>query len=107
MTKLCFQYLTIFSNENVPNSTQIMPKWVVNFAQKQIDLENVAKDFELFAKVVEFRQISSHWKHSRALGLGPSWKPSRIAKRHSEWSSVGISKVNVSPACQKAAGSDG
>ena len=61
MNKLCFQYLAIFSNENVPNSIQIVPKWVENFAQNQINLKYIAKDFKLFAKVVEFRQIWSHW----------------------------------------------
>ena len=45
MTKLCFQYLSIFSNENVPNSIQIVPKWVENFAQNQINLKYIAKDF--------------------------------------------------------------
>ena len=61
MTKLYFQYLAIFSNENVPNSIQIVPKWVENFGQNQINLKYIAKDFKLFAKVVEFRQIWSHW----------------------------------------------
>ena len=60
MTRLCFQYLTIFGNENVPNSIQIVPKWAENFAQNQINLKYIAKDFKLFAKVVEFRQIWSH-----------------------------------------------
>ena len=45
MTKLCFQYLAIFSNENTPNITQIVPKWVENFAQNQINLKYIAKDF--------------------------------------------------------------
>ena len=45
MTKLCFQYLAIFSNENVPNSIQIVPKWVENFAQNQINLKYIAKVF--------------------------------------------------------------
>ena len=56
MSKLCFQYLAIFSNENVPNSIQIVSKWVENFAQNQINLKYLAK----FAKVVEFCQIWSH-----------------------------------------------
>ena len=42
MTRLCFQYLAIFSNENVPNRKQIVPEWVEKFAQNQIVL---AKDF--------------------------------------------------------------
>ena len=42
MTKLCLQYLAIFSNENVP---QIVPKWVETFAQNQINLKYIAKDF--------------------------------------------------------------
>ena len=45
MTILCFQYLAIFSNENLPKSTQIVPYWVQNFAQKQINLKYIAKDF--------------------------------------------------------------
>ena len=45
MTKLCFQYLAIFSTENVPNSIQIVSKWVENFAQNQINLKYIAKDF--------------------------------------------------------------
>ena len=60
MNKLYFQYLAIFSNENVPNSIQIVAKWVVNFTQKQINLKYIAKDFQLIATVVEFRQIWSH-----------------------------------------------
>ena len=56
MTKLCFKYLAIFINENVPNSIQIVPKWVENFAQNQINLKYIAKDFQL-----ECRQIWSHW----------------------------------------------
>ena len=65
MTKLCFQYLAIFIAENVPNSIQIVPKWVENFAQDQINLKYIAKDFKLFAKVLEFRKIWSHWLRER------------------------------------------
>ena len=61
MTKLCFQYLAIFSYENVSNSIQIVPKWIENFAQNQINLKYIPKDFQLFAKMVEFCQIWSHW----------------------------------------------
>ena len=39
MTKFCFPYLAILSYENVPNSIQIVPKWVENFAQNQINLK--------------------------------------------------------------------
>ena len=60
MTKLCFQYLAIFSNEIVRNSIQIVPKWVENFAQKQINLKYIAN-------VVEFRQICSHWSQKKRL----------------------------------------
>ena len=45
MTRLFFQYLAIFSNENLPKSTQIVPKWVENFAQNQIIPRLIAKDF--------------------------------------------------------------
>ena len=43
MTKLCFQYLAIFSIENVPNSIQIVQKWVENFALNQIRLKCIVK----------------------------------------------------------------
>ena len=45
MTILCIQYLTIFSNEKLPKSIQIEPKWVQNFAQNQINHKYIAKDF--------------------------------------------------------------
>ena len=45
MIRLCFQYLAVYSNENLPKSIQIVPKWVVNFAQNQINLKFIAKDF--------------------------------------------------------------
>ena len=61
MNRLCFQYLAIHSNENLPKSILIVPKWVKNFAQNQINLKYIAIDFYTFAKVVEFRQIWSHW----------------------------------------------
>ena len=40
--------------KNLPKSIQIVPKWVKNFDQNLIILK-------LIAKVVEFRQIWSHW----------------------------------------------
>ena len=45
MTILCFQYLAIFSNENLPKSKQIVPKSAENFAQNQIILKLMAKYF--------------------------------------------------------------
>ena len=33
VTRLCFQYLAIFSKENLPKSIQIVPKLVNNFAK--------------------------------------------------------------------------
>ena len=45
MNRLCFQYLAIFSNENLPKSIQIVPRWVEYFAQNQIILKLIAKDF--------------------------------------------------------------
>ena len=56
MAILCFQYLAIYSNENLTKSVQIVPKWVKIFAQNQINLKYIAK-------VVEFRQIWSKWSH--------------------------------------------
>ena len=44
-TVLCFQYLDIFSNENLPQSIQIVPKWAENFAQNKKNLKFIAKDF--------------------------------------------------------------
>ena len=44
-TRLCFQYLAIFSNENLLESIQIVPKWAENFAQNQINFKYIAKDF--------------------------------------------------------------
>ena len=43
-----------------PKSIQIVPKWVKNFVKNQINLKYIAKDFEIFATVVEFRQIWSY-----------------------------------------------
>ena len=34
---------------------KIVPKWVENFAQNQMNLKYIAKDCKMFAKVVEFR----------------------------------------------------
>ena len=48
--RLCFQYLVIFSNEILPKSIQIVPKWVENFAQNQINLEYIAKYFFYWTK---------------------------------------------------------
>ena len=45
MTKLCFQYLAIFSNQNVPICIQIVQKRVENFDQIQINLKYIAKNF--------------------------------------------------------------
>ena len=61
VTRLCFQYLAIYSNENLPKSIQIVPKSVKCFAQNQKKVKHIAKDLKVFAKVVEFRQIWSHW----------------------------------------------
>ena len=43
--RLCFQYLAIFSNENLPKSKQIVPKWAENFAQNKINLKYIAYYF--------------------------------------------------------------
>ena len=45
VTRLYFQYLAIFSNENLPKSIPIVPKWVENFAQNQMILILIAYHF--------------------------------------------------------------
>ena len=42
MARLFFHFLAIYSNENLPISIQVVPKWVHNFAQYQMNLENIA-----------------------------------------------------------------
>ena len=44
VTRLCFQFLAIYS-KYFPKSIQIVPKYVENFAQNQINLRYIAKDF--------------------------------------------------------------
>ena len=44
-------------------------QWVENFAQNQINLKYIATDFKLFAKVVEFRQIWSHWTLNKTISI--------------------------------------
>ena len=39
----------------------IVPKWVKNFAQNEINLKYIAKDVKILAKVVVCRKIWSHW----------------------------------------------
>ena len=60
MNRLCFQYLVIHGNKNLPKIIQIVLKGVKNFAKTNKPYY-VAKDGEMFAKGVEFRQIWSHW----------------------------------------------
>ena len=45
VTRLCFQYLALYSNKNLPKSIlQLVPNWVENFAQNQINLKyNILK----------------------------------------------------------------
>ena len=42
MARLFFHFFAIYSNENLPISIQVVPKWVHNFAQYQMNLENIA-----------------------------------------------------------------
>ena len=44
MNRLCFQYLKIYTNENLLKSLQIVAKWVKNFTQNKINLKDIAKD---------------------------------------------------------------
>ena len=44
MTRLCFQYLAIYSNENLPQRIQIVSKWVI-FFQTQMSHIYIYKDF--------------------------------------------------------------
>ena len=53
--------------KNLPKSIQIVPKWVKNFDQNLIILK-------LIAKVVEFRQIWSHWLKDNFVSTMPSTK---------------------------------
>ena len=53
MARLFFHYLAIYSNEILPIRIQVVPKWVHNFAQYQMILENIAK-------VAKIRQIWSY-----------------------------------------------
>ena len=81
MIRLCFQYLAIYSNLNLPKSIQIVSKWVENFAQNQMNLKYIAK-------VVEFCQIWSHCRISK--------KP--ISKSEQELlQEIGIQLENISP----------
>ena len=56
-TRLCFQYLAIFSNENLPKNIQIVQNWTKN----QINLKYIAKYFKYWSKWWNFAQIWSHW----------------------------------------------
>ena len=61
MTILWLQYLTICSNENLPNAYKLCQSGFKNFAPNQINLNYIANVFEIFDKVVEFHQILLHW----------------------------------------------
>ena len=50
MTILYFQYLAIFSNENLPKSAQIVPKWVENFATTKWTIKILPKIFKFLPK---------------------------------------------------------
>ena len=65
-TRLFFQYLAIFSNENFPQKHTNCTKVSWKIAQNQINLKYIAKDFKVFVKVVEFHQIWSHWSQVTA-----------------------------------------
>ena len=56
-TVLCFQYLDIFSNENLPQSIQIVPKWAENFAQNQKTLNLLPKIFKYWSKRWNFAKL--------------------------------------------------
>ena len=53
--QIVFSIFGHLQQSNLPKSIQIVPKWVKNFPQNQINLNYIAKDFEIFAKVC--RQI--------------------------------------------------
>ena len=43
--QIVFSIFGHFQQWNLPKSIQIVPKWVENFAQDQINLKYIAKDF--------------------------------------------------------------
>ena len=45
-TDCVFSIWPFTENENVPKSLQIVPKWVKNFAQNEINLKYIAKNFK-------------------------------------------------------------
>ena len=58
MARYFVQFLTIYSNENLPSSKKkYFPKKVHNFAKFLIHSQNFANEINKFAKVAEFRQI--------------------------------------------------
>ena len=60
--QIVFSIFGHFQHWNLPKSIQNVQTRVKNFAQNQLNLQYIAKDFYIFAKVVEFRQIWSHWR---------------------------------------------
>ena len=63
MAIIFFQYLPIFNNENLPNSTTkhslTQVQELSNLAKYSIIIQKVTKDFQNFANVAKFRQIWS------------------------------------------------
>ena len=67
MAQLFLQYLAICNNENLPNSIKnFLLRWIQNFAKVQINLENIAKDFQNFCQSGEISPnlVTLQGKHS-------------------------------------------
>ena len=57
MKRLCFQYLAIYSNENLPKSIQIVLKLVKNFTQTKQILNILPKVFKYLPKWWNFARF--------------------------------------------------
>ena len=67
MAKLSFQYLAVYSKENLPNFTKKFQSGL-----KFCEIQSEPSKTIIFPKVVKFHQIWSHWyllAHSEAVGL--------------------------------------
>ena len=56
-TRLCFQYLAIYSNENLPKSIQIVPNRDKQFTKNKITLNILRKIIKYLPKVSDFAKL--------------------------------------------------
>ena len=88
VTRLCFQYLAVYSNENLPKSKQIVP----NFAQNQINCHrffkylpkwwNFAKSGHTASKPVSPTPTTKHYDKIVVVIVNLFWRKSRFAKKY-------------------------